>query len=117
MKILKENNVSPTQISEIVGSNMIDLGVTWAKLYKLNGKTFINTLVKFQSMRTVAAWVVWAYKYYGIFEDCKLTGKDFTAYCNKLDIDEKFKRVVSELLLIMYFIKTNFDNQLLNLKQ
>ena len=117
MLILKENNVSATDVSEIVSSHMLDIGVLWAKLYKKDGKVFINTLVKFQSMWTVAAWVVWAYKYYGIFEDCKLTGKDFTAYCNKLDIDEKFKRVVSELLLIMYFIKTNFDNQLLNLKQ
>lgn len=109
MKILKENNVSPTQISEIVGSNMIDLGVTWAKLYKQDGKTFINTLVKFQSMRTAAAWVVWSYKYYGIFEDCKSTGKDFTGYCNKLDIEEKFKMVLAELLLVLYFITVTFD--------
>ena len=109
MKILKENNVSPTQISEIVGSNMIDLGVTWAKLYKLNGKTFINTLVKFQSMRTAAAWVVWSYKYYGIFEDCRSTGKDFAGYCNKLDIEEKFKRVLAELLLVLYFITVTFN--------
>lgn len=109
MLILKENNVSATDVSEIVSSHMLDLGVLWAKLYKQDGKTFINTLVKFQSMRTAAAWVVWAYKYYGIFEDCRSTGKDFTGYCNKLDIEEKFKRVLSELLLVLYFITVTFD--------
>ena len=109
MLILKENNVSATDVSEIVSSHMLDLGVLWAKLYKQDGKTFINTLVKFQSMRTTAAWVVWSYKYYGIFEDCRSTGKDFTVYCNKLDIEEKFKRVLSELLLVLYFITVTFD--------
>lgn len=109
MKILKENNVTATEVSEIVSSYMLDIGVLWAKLYKQDGKTFINTLVKFQSMRTAAAWVVWSYKYYGIFEDCKSTGKDFTGYCNKLDIEEKFKRVLAELLLVLYFITVTFN--------
>lgn len=103
---LAQNNIGKQTegLSEIVDNSMIKLSMTYANQYQTNPKNFISCFLKYQSIRTVCAWIIGTYKHQGIFDECKATGKDFTEYANRQNVPDKWKRVLAEILLIIYSI-------------
>jgi len=92
------------ELSQIVDNSMIKLSLIYANQYQSNPKNFIVCFIKYQSIRTVCAWIIGTYKHQGIYNECKQSGKDFSDYANKQPIPDKFKRVLAEILLIIYSI-------------
>lgn len=97
-------NLKPGELSEVINQHMIELSVTWARQYEKNAKNFITCFLKYPSIRFCAAFIVQAYKREGAFKECQATGKDFSDYANKQNLDQKWKRVLAETLLIIYSI-------------
>lgn len=91
-------------ISEIVHTHMVQLGVIYAEEYEKDGQALINCFIKYPSIRTASAFIVKACDRAGILKEARLSGKDFSEYVNKQPIEEKYKRVLAELLLIIYAI-------------
>lgn len=90
-------------VSDILNEHMVNTSLTYAKEYKQDPKSFLNTYKKYQSIRTAAAFIVQTYKQIGAFEECKESGKDFTEYASKHFQDQE-ARVFAEFLLIIYSI-------------
>src|SRR5688572_30438959 len=75
--------------------------VMYAKFYSNNPRNFINCFLKFNSVRMVCDEVVRTLKRDGTFKELK---GDFSQYANKQKIEEKWKPVLAEILLIIYSI-------------
>lgn len=101
-RMVDQGKMSNAELSAITNRTFTEMSITYANLYRSNPKNFITCFLRYQSIRSCSAWIVHTYKQIGAFEECKQTGKDFTGYCDKLKIDQKWKRVLAELLLIIY---------------
>lgn len=91
-------------LTNIVDESMVNLSIEYAELYKANPKNWLTCFVRFPSVRASCAFIVNAYKRNGALAECQATGKDFTEYANKQNIPENFKRVLADMLLIIYSI-------------
>ena len=83
-----------------------DLALKYAAVYKDNGFNFINCFLKYKSIRSACAEIVKVMKDEGIFQEAENTGKDFTEYSEKFNLNEKDKKTLAEILLIIYAITT-----------
>lgn len=91
-------------ISEIINKGFIELSIKYAQTYSKNPKTFINTFISCNSIKMACAFIVKAYKQEKIFEECQKSGKNFCEYANRKPIEDKWKIVLAEILLILYSI-------------
>lgn len=82
----------------------INLAVFYAGMYKRNPKMTIQMFLTCKSVQIFWAHIVAYFKKANIFEECQATGKDFSEYANKQNIPDKFKRVLADMLLIIYSI-------------
>ena len=99
-----------TEFNNIVHKYMIEISISWAREYQRNPKNLISTLKKFKSMRTVAGYIVYSYKYEKIFDECKASGKDFSDYAFANFAPDDAQNI-ADLLLIIYSI-TNYEQNL-----
>lgn len=77
----------------------------YANEYKKNGKNFINCYLKFKSVRSVCEQICLTAWKVGLLYEC-LQANDFTEWCNKLNIDDKWKEILNfTLVLINSIIK------------
>lgn len=83
-----------------------DLALKYAAVYKANGFNFINCFLKYKSIRSACAEIVKVMKDEGVYQDAEKTGKDFTDYSEKFNLNEKDKKTLAEILLIIYAITT-----------
>lgn len=82
------------------------LALKYAAVYKANGFNFINCFLKYKSIRSACAEIVKVMKDEGVYQDAEKTGKDFTDYSEKFNLNEKDKKTLAEILLIIYAITT-----------
>lgn len=82
----------------------IQIAIMYAKMYQDNPRAFIQCFIKFESIRQVCAFIVKSFKNVGAFEECRQSGKNFDEWAQKQNVAEKYKRVLSEFLLIIYSI-------------
>jgi hypothetical protein len=99
-----EPGVLRVSISEEYDAGMLGLSLLYAKQYAKNGINFINCFLKFPSIRSACAAIVWSAKHDGSFKEAEATGKDFSNYTEKLKLDPKWKPVLADTLLILYSI-------------
>jgi hypothetical protein len=83
-----------------------DLALKYAAIYKANGFNFINCFLKYKSIRSACAEIVKVMKDEGVYQDAEKTGKDFTGYAKKFNLNEKDEKTLAEILLIIYAIIT-----------
>ena len=83
-----------------------DLALKYAAIYKANGFNFINCFLKYKSIRSACAEIVKVMKDEGVYHEAEKTGKDFTDYSEKFNLNEKDKKTLAEILLIIYAITT-----------
>lgn len=93
---LKNSEVDGVLVDEYIG-----LSLKYAKIYEQTPKVFISSFLKFTSVKMCCSWIVWAYKKDGIFKDC--TG-DFSEWANRQDVEEKWKRVLADIVKIIHSI-------------
>ena len=96
--------VDAAELSAIIDDSMIRLSLIYTEKYQNDAKLFITCFIKFASIKTACAFIVQSYKHTGAYKDCLLSGKDFSGYANKQPIETKWKRVLAEVLLIIYSI-------------
>ena len=82
------------------------LALKYAAVYKANGFNFINCFLKYKSIRSACAEIIKVMKDEGVYQDAEKTGKDFTYYAEKFNLNEKDKKTLAEILLIIYAIIT-----------
>lgn len=83
---------------------MIEMSFTYAKQYEKDGKLFIKSFIENPSIRTACAFIVKAYKQTGAFSECEEFAPDFTDYVSRLPIPDRWRRVLGEILQIIYSI-------------
>lgn len=94
--------ITADDLSGIIEKGFISLSLVYAGIYKKDGNHFVRCFIKYGSIRTVCEAIVTEYKKNGAFDECKLTGQDFTTYANKQPVGEKWKQVLADILLIIY---------------
>jgi len=92
------------KVSEQIDEGFIQLAIMYAKMYQDDPRSFVQCFIKFESIRQVCAFIVKSFKNVGAFEECLQTGKNFDEWSQKQNVPEKYKRVLSEFLLIIYSI-------------
>ena len=100
-----DSGVSDSDFLKILDDGLLNLGqnclITFSKEYKDNPKAFINSFIKYDSIKMVCEYVIKYARRSGILDE--LEGqKDFTEWAFKQRISEKWKPVLSELLLIIW---------------
>jgi len=85
-----------------MNEGFINISLVYASEYSKNGKNFVTCFIKYKSIRLVCEAIVATYKSTGAFQE--ITGKDFTGWANKQPVDDKWKRVLSEMMLIIWGI-------------
>ena len=73
---------------------------------RLTGLISSTVFLKYKSIRSACAEIVKVMKDEGIFQEAENTGKDFTEYSEKFNLNEKDKKNLAEILLIIYAITT-----------
>lgn len=92
------------KISQQVDEGFIELSITYARLYQENPRVFLGCFIKYETIRQACAFIVQAFKKVGAFKECLETGKNFDDWAAKQNVPEKYKRVLSEFVLIIYSI-------------
>lgn len=88
-------------VGEIYNNGIVNLSLMYASEYEKNPKNFIRCFLKFKGIRSVCEQIVNVYKKIGAFDS---NGKDFSEWVNKQPLEEKCKKVLTEMLLIIYSI-------------
>ena len=96
--------VEGREVDEIMDNGAFRLSFIYADEYRKNPKNFIVCFIKFQSIKSTCAFIVHTYKRKGVFAELQENGKDFHDYAAKVQVDEKWKKVLEEILLILYSI-------------
>ena len=100
-----DNNISDGEFLKMLDDGLLNLGqnclITLSKEYKENPKAFINSFIKYDSIKMVCNYVVKYARRSGILEELK-GKKDFTEWVNKQPINEKWKPLFSDLLLVIW---------------
>lgn len=99
------------EISEVINKGFVELSLVYAAMYEKDGKNFVRCFLKYKSIRMVCEAIVTEYKKLCAFDECKKTGKDFSEYANRQMLDDKWKKVLAEILLIIYSIINNENMQ------
>lgn len=92
------------EFNKVWNAGFIELSQLYAKEYVKNPKNFIVCFLKYKTVRSCCEAIVITYKQIGAFKECQATGKDFSDYANKLNLSDKWKRVLAEILLIIYVV-------------
>ena len=100
-----DSGVSDSDFLKILDQATLNFGqeclITYSKSYQENPKAFINSFIKFDSIKMACEYVIKYARKEGVLKE--LEGqKDFTEWVNKQRIDEKWKPVLNELLLIIW---------------
>ena len=100
-----EAGVSDGQFLKILDDALFNLGknclITYSKSYQENPRSFINSFIKYDSIKMACQYVIKYARVSGILEE--LEGKnDFSEWAFKQRINEKWKPVLSDLLLIIW---------------
>lgn len=103
-KDISEKECAET-FDKIAVERFTELSIQYARLYQENGKAFIGAFLKYGSVRMACGWILTVYSWTGAMKEVGESGKDFSGWVDKLDLDQKWKRVLSETLLIIYAIK------------
>ena len=90
-------------VSEIIDQDFVNLSIEYAKAYKENGKAFISSYRKFDSVRSSCEMIVSTYKRIGAFEECEKDNISFKPYAYKY-FEGKDAQVLADILLIIYNI-------------
>ena len=90
-------------LNEVIIRNSEKMLVDWANSYKENPKSFLNTFLKFNSQRMAACLIIFACRKNGILKELK-GKKDFSEWVGKQRIEERWKPVLENLLLIIWGI-------------
>jgi len=97
--------------NEILGEGFIKLSFDYAKCYESNPQNFMRYFKTLNVFSKCCAWIVWSYKRIKAFQECeefvKQSGKDFTAWCNKQDLSDKEKKILNDILIIIYSVTKN----------
>ena len=94
--------IKADELSEIINKGFIELSLVYARIYEKDGKHFVRCFIKYGSIRTVCEAIVNEYKKIGAFDEME---GDFTEYANKQPVGEKWKKVLADVLLIIYSVK------------
>lgn len=78
----------------------INLSLLYAREYEKDGKVFISSFFKFNSVRWVCREIVIVYKNTGAFAECEK--KDFSEWVGKLNLEDRWKPVLSDVLVLIY---------------
>ena len=90
-------------LNEVIISNSEKLLVDWVKSYQENPKVFLDCFLKFNSQRMAACLIIFACRKNGILKE--LEGKkDFSEWVEKQPLEERWKPVLKNLLLIIWGI-------------
>lgn len=92
------------KVSEIWNDEFINLSLIYAGEYEKDGKVFISSFFKFNSIRWACREIVIVYKNTGALAECS---GDFSEWANKQKIQDKWKPVLSQMLTIIYSITNN----------
>jgi len=100
-----DNNISDGEFLKILDDGLLNLGynclITFSKEYKENPKAFISSFIKLYSIKMACEYVIKYARKEGILKE--LEGqKDFTEWVDKQRIDQKWKPILNELLLIIW---------------
>src|SRR5688500_1930180 len=87
-----------------INERLIQLSFVYANAYQKNGTAFIVSFIKYPSIRMACESIVAEYKKSGALDDCRKLGKDFTEYASKQPVDERWKPILANMLLIIYGI-------------
>lgn len=93
--------IKADELSEIINKGFIELSLVYAGIYEKDGKHFVRCFIKYGSIRTCCEAIVNEYKKIGAFDE--MTG-DFTEYANKQPVGDKWKKVLADVLLIIFNI-------------
>lgn len=80
---------------------LVDLSFYYAMEYKKDGKNFLNTYRKFQSIRTVCQSIIAAYKKNGAYQEMDQEKVNFKPYAYKY-YEGKEAQNLADILLIIY---------------
>ena len=94
--------ITAETISGIMEKGFTELSLEYARIYEKDGKHFVRCFIKYGSIRTCCEAIVNEYKKIGAFDEMK---GDFTEYSNKQPVGEKWKKVLADVLLIIYSVK------------
>jgi hypothetical protein len=88
-------------LNEIILTTGGKLMFNYAESYKRDPGAFISTFLKFNSFRMACCLVVFTARKHGLLDELK-GRKDFSGWVEKQRIEERWKPVLSNLLLIIY---------------
>lgn len=78
----------------------------YVREYQERPKNFITCFLKFKSIRSVCEAIVYVTIRMGLMEEAR--GKaDFSEWCGKLELGEKDKGVLNNILVLIYAIKND----------
>jgi len=90
-------------VSEIIDEYFVTLSLEYAKEYKRDGRAFISSYKKYQSIRSCCEMIVAAYKRNGAFAECQDGDISFKPYAYK-HCEGRDAQVLADVLLIIYNI-------------
>lgn len=90
-------------VSEIIDQDFVSLSIEYARAYKDNGMSFINSYKKYDSVRSSCEMIVSTYKRIGAFEECQKDDISFKPYAYK-HFEGKDAQILADILLIIYNI-------------
>jgi len=90
--------------NDIYNESFTSLLIKYSEVYKRNGKVFINSFLKFKSVRSACSEIIKVMKETGVFGEAEKTGKDFSGYAEKFNIQDKDKKTLSDILLLIYAV-------------
>lgn len=94
------------QIILTTGGNLM---FAYAEAYKRDPEAFISTFLKFNSLRMACCLVTYTARKYGFLDELK--GKqDFSQWANKQDVEERWKPLLANLMLIIWGVLNSQDD-------
>jgi hypothetical protein len=89
-------------ISAIIDQDFVNLSIEYAHSYKRDGRAFLSSYRKFDSVRSSCEMIVSTYKRIGAYEECSKE-KDFRPYAEKY-FKGRQAEILADMLLIIYNI-------------
>lgn len=92
-------------LTEVLNSIILSTGgklmFDYAESYKRNPGAFISTFLKFNSFRMACCLVTFSARKNGLLDELK-GKKDFSQWVEKQDLEDRWKPVLSNVLLIIW---------------
>jgi hypothetical protein len=104
--------VTDAEFLKILNDALLNFGenclVSYSKLYQENPKAFLNSFIKYDSVKMACEYAVRYCRKSGVLKE--LEGKkDFTEWVDKQPLEEKWKPVMSKFLLILWGVTKQGD--------